>query len=162
VSTEFRALIEALGRAQVDFVLIGGVAVVAHGHLRATLDLDICYARTAENLERLAAALAPFHPTLRGAPGDLPFRLDARTLRSGLNFTLSTDVGDVDLFGEVTGVGSYAEVARGAVDLELYAHSVRVASLEVLERAKRAGGRAKDLLDLEAIREIRQRQRRRQ
>lgn len=158
MSTDFRTLIEALGRAQVDFVVIGGVAVVAHGHSRATLDLDICYARTTDNLERLAAALAPFHPTLRGAPKDLPFVLDVRTLRSGLNFTLSTDAGDVDLLGEVTGVGSYTDVARGAVNLELYGHPVRVAGLDVLERAKRAVGRAKDLLDLEAIREIRKRQ----
>jgi len=112
VATDLRKLIEALAAASVDFVVVGGVAVVAHGHVRATLDLDVCYCRTSENLERLAGALAPLHPTLRGAPADLPFILNAETLRSGLNFMLRTDVGDLDLFGEVLGVGGYLEVAR--------------------------------------------------
>jgi hypothetical protein len=125
--------------------------------VRATLDLDVCYARDPDNLERLAAALRPLHVTLRGAPVDLPFVLDARTLRSGLNFTLRTSAGDIDLFGEVPGVGEYAAAARGALQLELFGRRVAVVSLETLERAKRAAGRAKDLIDLEAIRELRRR-----
>jgi hypothetical protein len=117
------------------------------------LDLDICYARSTDNLDRLARALAPFHPALRGAPPSLPFVLDARTLRSGLNFTLRASIGDLDLFGEVPGVGDYEAVARDA--LELFDHRVRVMSLATLEWAKQAAGRAKDLIDLEAIRELR-------
>jgi hypothetical protein len=69
---------------------------------------------TRANQDRLATALAPLHARLRGAPPDLPFVLDARTLRSGLNFTLRTDAGDLDLFGELAGVGTYAECARDA------------------------------------------------
>jgi len=141
----------------VDFVVVGGVAVVAHGHVRATLDLDVCYSRTSENLDRLAGALASLHPTLRGAPAELPFVLSADTLRSGLNFTLRTYAGDLDLFGEVLGVGGYLEVAREAEEVVLYGHRVRIMNLELLERAKRAAGRAQDLLDLEAIRELRRR-----
>src|SRR5262249_38657757 len=151
VATDLRKLIEVLAGASVDFVVVGGVAVVAHGHVRATLDLDICYSRRPENLDRLAGALAPFRPTLRGAPADLPFVLDAETLRSGLNFTLRTDLGDLDLFGELLGVGGYLEVAGDADEVVLYGHRVRIINLELLERAKRAAGRAKDLLDLEAI-----------
>jgi len=158
VATDLRKLIETLAGASVDFVVVGGVAVVAHGHVRATLDLDVCYSRAPENLQRLAAALAPLHPTLRGAPPDLPFVLDASTLRSGLNFTLRTTVGDLDLLGEVLGVGGYPEVARQTQDVDLYGHRIRIINLELLERAKRAAGRAKDLLDLEAIRELRRRQ----
>jgi hypothetical protein len=154
VATDFRRLIEVLADARVDFVILGGVAVAAHGHVRATLDLDVCYARTPENMERLARALAPLGPRLRGAPADLPFVLDAATLRSGLNFTLRTDAGDLDLFGEVAGVGGYAEASDGATHAELFGRRVLVMSLRVLERAKRAAGRAKDLLDLEAIREL--------
>jgi hypothetical protein len=74
-------------------------------------DLDLCYARDRANLEHLAAALTPFRPTLRGAPAGLPFRLDAETLHSGLNFTLSTEAGDLDLLGELTGVGGYTQIA---------------------------------------------------
>jgi hypothetical protein len=154
---DFRRLVEALAAASVDFVVIGGVAVVAHGHIRATLDLDVCYARPPENLRRLSAALAPLHPTLRGAPADLPFTLDERALRSGLNFTLRTDAGDIDLFGEVPGVGTFDDAVQDSVALDLYGHRVRIMSLATLERAKRAAGRAKDLLDLEAIRELRRR-----
>jgi hypothetical protein len=124
---------------------------------RTTVDLDVCYRRTDENIARLAASLAPFQPQLRGAPPGLPFRLDARTLRSGLNFTLTTLRGDLDLLGEVTGVGGYDAVAADAKVLELYGRDVRVMSLATLERAKRAAGRLKDLADLAHIAELRKR-----
>ena len=94
-------LLKELHRLDVEFVIIGGMAAVAHGSAYLTLDLDLCYSRKTENLEKLAKTLAPFHPLLRGAPPDLPFRLDTATLRSGLNFTLTTDVGDLDILGEV-------------------------------------------------------------
>lgn len=110
--------------------------------------------RDADNLERLAASLAPLHPRLRGAPEHLPFFWDARTLRSGLNFTLKTDLGDVDLLGEVTGLGGYESVANLATKQEVAGLRIDVLSLEGLERAKRAAGRVKDLLDLEEIAEL--------
>jgi hypothetical protein len=92
VVTDLERLIDTLVAEQVDFVIIGGVALVLHGSPRITQDLDICYGRTPENLERLAAVLRPYHPTLRGAPRDLPFQLDARSLTSGLNFTLESEL----------------------------------------------------------------------
>lgn len=155
--TDFRRLLEALDAAQVEFVIVGGVALIAHGFTRLTEDLDICYERSPENLERLARALAPLHPTLRGAPPGLPFTLDARTLRAGLNFTLESEAGDIDLLGELTGVGMYRQVAAGALLLEIYGRRVQVMALEKLEVAKRAAGRSKDLADLEAIRELKKR-----
>jgi predicted nucleotidyltransferase len=155
--TDFRALIEALTDKRVDFVIVGGIALVLQGAPRTTIDLDICYARTPENLSRLADSLAPLSPTLRGAPPGLPFSIDARTLASGLNFTLDTTRGELDLLGEVTGVGGYSAVAEDAVEMELYGHRVRVMSLASLERAKRAAGRLKDLADLAHIAELRRR-----
>ncbi|MBI2391567.1 MAG: nucleotidyltransferase [Deltaproteobacteria bacterium] len=155
--TNFGALIRRLSSAGVEFVLIGGVAVLVHGHVRATLDLDVCYARTPENLERLVAALGPIHPRLRGAPEGLPFFFDVQTLRNGLNFTLVTDDGDLDLLGEVTGVGGYADLALQAVSTEVYGFSVKLISLDDLIRAKAAAGRPKDLLDLEALRALKPR-----
>jgi hypothetical protein len=157
VAADFRALFDALAAAEVRMVVVGGVAVVAHGHTRLTVDLDICYARDRDNLDRLARALAPLAPRLRGAAAELPFALDAATLRAGLNFTLSTTAGDLDLFGEVPGVGGYREAAAGAEVLEIYGHRVQVLGLAQLENAKRAAGRAKDLVDLEAIRQLRRR-----
>ncbi|WP_394831930.1 hypothetical protein LVJ94_35975 [Pendulispora rubella] len=100
-------------------------------------------------------ALAPFRPTLRGAPPELPFVLDASSLRSGLNFTLTTAAGDLDLLGEIPGVGLYEQAASDAVRVELLGFEVLILSLDALERSKRAAGRAKDLLDLAEIAEIR-------
>ena len=99
-----------LHRAGVEFVIVGGIAATIHGSARVTQDLDIVYARTSENIARLAAALAPHRPYLRGAPPGLPFRWDAETIRRGLNFTLTTTLGDVDLLGEIVGGGTYADL----------------------------------------------------
>jgi hypothetical protein len=151
----FRELLETLSKADVRFVVIGGVALVLRGSVRLTVDLDVCYARDAANLERLAAALAPHRPRLRGAPEELPFIWDAQTLRSGLNFTLKTDLGDIDVLGEVTGLGGYEAVAALASEQDVAGLRLSVLSLDGLERAKRAAGRVKDLLDLEEIAEIR-------
>ncbi len=152
-----RELLEALRAEAVRFVIIGGVAMVLRGSSRTTVDLDLCYERSKENLERLARAVAPFAPTLRGAPPELPFLWDAQTLRSGLNFTLSTAAGDLDLLGEVPGLGMFDAVARHASELEIYGAPCLVLDLDGLEQAKRAAGRVKDLLDLAEIELIRRR-----
>src|SRR5690606_41020160 len=107
-----------------------------------------------ENLDRLVAALAPIHPRLRGAPPDLPFLWDSETLRNGLNFTLVTDEGDLDLLGEVTGLGNYGDIALRATEVDIHGARVRVLALDDLIRSKAAAGRAKDLVDLEALRAL--------
>src|SRR5579872_399257 len=113
--TDFKALLEALQRHAVSFIVIGGVAAVAHGSVTVTWDLDIVYERSPANLDRLVAVLAPFAPYLRGAPPGLPFVWDRRTLERGLNFTLQTTLGSIDLLGEMTGGGSYRDLVPGAV-----------------------------------------------
>ena len=75
-----------------------------------------------------------------------------------MNFALSTDAGDFDILGELTGVGGYPQLAPTADSMELYGHPVRVMDLASLERAKRAAGRLKDLADLAELKEIRRRQ----
>lgn len=158
---EFEQLLQALHTAGVKFVLVGGLAMVAHGAVTLTGDVDICYARDPEDLERLAQALAPFHPRLRGAPPDLPFRLDLPTLRAGLNFTLTTDLADLDLLGEVLGLGTYDAVQAVSEVIELYGFLCSVLTLEGLIRAKRAAGRPKDiraLYELEALLALQQRE----
>src|SRR5437899_11120533 len=89
---EFRpqALLECLRRHEVDFVVIGGLAGMALGSAYPSFDLDVAYARAADNLERLAAALRELGTTLRGAPPDLPFQLDAKTIANGANFSFYT------------------------------------------------------------------------
>lgn len=152
---DYRSIFEALDRHDVDFVVIGAVALVLHGSARVTRDLDVCYSRQRHNLERLTHALGPFAPTLRGAPSDLPFTLDVPTLEAGLNFTLQSTAGDLDLIGEVVGIGAYPAVRRLSLLMNVYDLDVRVLSLDGLERAKRAAGRLKDLADLAEILEIR-------
>jgi hypothetical protein len=159
VSAGFEQLLQTLHTAKVKFVLVGGLAMVAHGSAALTGDVDLCYARDQDNLERLAQALAPFHPRLRGAPPDLPFRLDVPTLRAGLNFTLTTDLADLDLLGEVLGLGGYEAVRGVSEGIELYGFPCSVLTLEGLVRAKRAAGRPKDLRalhELEALRALKQ------
>jgi predicted nucleotidyltransferase len=153
--TNFGALLERLANGQVEFVVIGGLAVLTHGHVRATLDVDICYARTPENIARLVQTLSPIHPRLRGAPPGLPFFFDAQTLRSGLNFTLVTDEGEIDLLGEVAGVGGYSDMVLHALETDAFGVAIRLMSLDDLIRSKAAAGRPKDLLDLEALRALR-------
>lgn len=145
---KLRELIDRLADGQVRFVVIGGVALIARGVQRATEDLDIAYARDRANLEALARALAPLHPRLRGVPGDLPFVLDAASLRAGLNFTLDTDLGPLDLLGEVAGLGSYEHVDAAASEIEIGGRVLLVLTVDGLRRAKRAAGRPKDLVDL--------------
>jgi hypothetical protein len=152
---KLRDLLARLTEQGVRFAVIGGVALIARGVQRATEDLDIAYARDRENLARLAAALAPIHPTLRGVPAGLPFVLDEASLRSGLNFTLDTDLGPLDLLGEVPGLGSFDHVDAASSELEIAGTRILVLTLDGLEAAKRAAGRPKDLVDLGYIRALR-------
>jgi hypothetical protein len=159
MTTQFGRLLEVLVRADVAFVVIGGVALVTQGGARATFDLDICYARSAANHLHLERALAPFQPRLRGVDPSLPFFFDVRSLRSGLNFALTTSLGDLDLLGDVAGVGGYAEAAVDGDRVEAFGVSFLVLSLAKLEASKRAAGRPKDLLDLAEIAALRDRDR---
>ena len=152
---QLRALLKQLVDHQVRFAIIGGIALIARGVQRSTEDLDIAYARDRENLGRLATALSTLHPALRGIPAGLPFVLDEASLRSGLNFTLDTDLGPLDLLGEVAGLGSFEHVDRESSELEIDDLKILVLTLDGLERAKRAAGRPKDLVDLGYIRALR-------
>lgn len=158
--TDFRALLKALVGGGVEFVIVGGAAATAHGAARLTLDLDVVYRRSRENLARLVRSLEPLKPYLRGAPPGLPFRWDERTLRAGTNFTLVTTSGDLDLLGEIAGGGSYEELPPHAVTMSIYDLPCRVLGLEALIRAKRAAGRPKDLESLAEIEVIREERRR--
>jgi predicted nucleotidyltransferase len=143
--TEFGSALKALCDAEVEFVVIGGVAASFHGSARVTFDLDICYSRTTTNLGRLAKALAPFHPRPRGFPEDLPFIWDESTLRNGSLFTLTTDLGEIDLLGEVLGLGAFPEVKARSIAVEAFGSRISTLDLTGLIKAKRAAGREKDL-----------------
>lgn len=150
--TDFGGLIRALSDSGVKFALVGGVAATLHGSARLTQDVDVVYARDADNLSRIARALAPLGPYLRGAPTGLPFKLDEQVLAAGLNFTLTTSAGDIDLLGEIAGVGRYEALLPHTIEVELFGARCRCIDLPTLIAAKAAAGRPKDL---EIIAELR-------
>jgi len=159
---DIETALRVLSEGQVEFIVVGGVAARAHGSARLTNDLDVVYNRTPENLRRLTAALAAHSPYLRGAPPGLPFRLDEETLRRGLNFTLTTSFGDLDLLGEITGGGGHDALAAHSTVVPAFGLEVRCLNLDRLIQTKRAAGRPKDLeaiAELEALLEERDRPR---
>ncbi len=157
--TDFARLLDALATHDVGYIIIGGFAATAHGSAFLTVDLDVVYDRTPQNISRLVAALEPLSPYLRGAPPGLPFRFDAETVARGLNFTLRTSAGDLDLLGEATGGGTYDALMAHTDVREVFGYRCRFVDLETLIRLKRAAGRPKDIeriAELEALQQERQ------
>jgi predicted nucleotidyltransferase len=154
--TDFATLLRLLAEGGVDCIIVGGFAATLHGSSAPTRDLDLVYAREAANLDRLVAVLAPHHPYLRGAPPGLPFKWDRRTLEKGLNFTLITDLGAVDLLGEIAGGGGYRELRPHSQEVDLFGVHFQCLGLNKLIEVKRAAGRARDLqavAELESLRD---------
>ena len=135
---------------------MGGVAAIVHGSARLTQDLDVVYRRNPDNMTRLADALRPFTPYLRGAPPGLPFRWDSETIQRGLNFTLETSAGPLDVLGEIAGGGTYETLISHSRKLSVFGVECYCLGLDRLIQAKRDAGRPKDLeaiAELEALRE---------
>jgi hypothetical protein len=148
------ALLELLQRHEVEFVVVGGLAAAAHGSARSTFELDIAYARDRGNLERLAAALREIGATLRGAPPDVPFLLDAETLARGLNFTFATRLGPLDVLGAAAGAPPYEVLRAAAVAVEHRGRTIFVASVDHLIAMKEAAGRPHDKATANELRVI--------
>lgn len=158
MTIRFQDLLPLLANSGLRFIVIGGVAASVHGAARATFDIDIVYARDAENIRRLVEALRPCQPYLRGAPPGLPFRWDESTVRAGLNFTLTTSLGDLDLLGEVIGGGFYEDILSFSEEMNAFGVKCRFVTLEKLIELKRAVGRPKDfevIAELQALLEER-------
>ena len=141
-------------KGRVKFIIIGGVAAVVHGSARATFDLDVVYSRKPDNIRRLVQTLKPYSPYLRDAPDGLPFKFDQETVQKGLNFTLTTQLGNLDLLGEVIGGGTYEDLQPNSEEVEAFGTRFFCLGLEQLIHVKRAAGRPKDfevIAELEAI-----------
>ena len=149
-------ILQVLSRHHVRFVLIGGFAGRLWGSNTITNDLDVCYARDRANLEALAAALREIGATLRGAPKDLPFLLDAQTLERGDHFTFETKFGDLDCLGTPAGSKGFQDLVDGSAEMVVDSIRLLVASLQDLIRLKRTAGRPKDLVEVEILAALRE------
>jgi hypothetical protein len=152
--TDYRELIGRLVDCRVDFIIVGGLAATAHGSARYTDDLDVVYRREPNNVSRLVNSLAPLSPYLRGTPPGLPFKWQPETVLKGLNFTLTTSLGPLDILGEITLGGTYDDLLPYAVSLDIFGHQCLCLGLKRLIEVKRAAGRPKDfdsIAELQAI-----------
>jgi hypothetical protein len=150
-------LTKRLIEANVDFVLVGGFAAIAHGVLRSTRDVDVCCRFSKENLMRIQQALADLHPVYRPRT-DLPLELTPESCASLKNLYLKTDLGILDCLGEIRGVGGFDEVVRHSVELELPIGKCRVIDLDTLIIAKEAMDRDHDRITVRDLKEIKKRQ----
>ena len=145
---DYGRVLQVLAANDVRFILIGGLAAIVHGSPRLTLDVDVVYERTNDNIRKLADALRPYSPYMRGVPPGLPFIWDEQTIAMGLNFTLVTALGDLDLLGEVAGGGTYEKLLPHSSIAHAFGVELRCVNLDKLIHLKRAAGRAKDLMVL--------------
>ncbi|HEY5344019.1 MAG TPA: hypothetical protein VIJ66_10245 [Solirubrobacteraceae bacterium] len=152
-------LLKHLHEHGVQHIIIGGLAVSAHGHVRPSKDLDIVPNPAHENLERLAAALADANAVDAGVsdfePAEIPMSaMRVEDLSQRGNFRLHTDLGELDVMQWVSGIEGdhlYAELDRGTIESNIDGIPVRVCGLEHLRAMKRAAGRPQDLADLERL-----------
>jgi hypothetical protein len=149
---DLRSLLETLNEQGVQFVVIGGVAVGAHGYIRATADLDLVPDPDPENLDRLIAALDSLEatlPTVQGRPFDS--KGDAAVIRRGGNVTADTKFGGLDVLQLADGVPNYSTLSQDAIESDLLGVPVRICSLTRLRQMKEAQDRAQDRADLENL-----------
>ncbi|MDE3090069.1 MAG: hypothetical protein KGJ80_11865 [Chloroflexota bacterium] len=156
-----KRLLEVFDREGVAFVIVGDVAAVVHGVRRGiTMVLQLCTLLNEDAVGCLNRALTPFRPRVRGVAIDRIFQVDEQTFLNGMNLMLSTDACDLDLLGEVAGVGNYDKVLAESEQVLVYGREHKVLRLDALIRAKKAAGRQKDLNalpELEALLELKKR-----
>lgn len=146
---DLRSLLELLHEREVRFVVIGGVAVAAHGYIRGTADLDLVPDPDPDNLRRVTEVLDELDATLPTAEDRRFDRAsDAGVIRRGGNVTADTRFGGLDVVQRARGVPSYSQLDADAVETELLDIPVRVCSLARLREMKEAQGRPEDKADL--------------
>ena len=153
---ELESLLERLVRNDVEFVIVGGFAALAHGVSLMTEDIDICCPFAEGNLRKLEQAVADLHPMHRMTPNRLPFQLTPDLLPTLKNIDLRTDLGVLDCLGNVKGLGDYPDVRDASISLELPIGTCLLLGIEGLIKAKEAMDRPRDrqtVLQLKAIQE---------
>jgi hypothetical protein len=156
---DLSSLLGRLASAKVDFVVIRGVAVIAHGYERNTKDLDICYSTDQANLDVLGQQLVDLGARLRGIDEEIPFVPDGQTLRRTQTLTLDTPDGELDLLADPSGSPGYEKLRTDARRIAFDDFEILIASIEHLLAMKRAAGRPQDHIDIQALTAIQRLQR---
>lgn len=152
--SELNRLLQRLCDADIDFVVVGGIAATLHGSSLVTRDLDVCAVLTDGTVAKLRAALKDLHPSHRLSSPRLSFLDSPDPGVEVKNLYLGTDLGAVDILTSILGVGDFDRVRSASVQVELFGYRCRVISLEDLIRAKEALGREKDLFAVKELRAI--------
>lgn len=149
-------ILKVLSDAEIDFVLVGGLAAVFHGSAYVTRDVDVCTLLTPENIEKLRSCLSPFNPKHRMTPQKLSFLEFPQEPTSFNNLYVQCDLGVLDLLGELPGVGTFDEIKSRANDIVMEDLQIKVISIDDLIKSKKIVGRPKDhatILELNVIKE---------
>lgn len=157
---DIQTILRELVEGGVEFLLIGGVAVGYHGHVRATKDVDVVPAPDRENLERLAQVLERLQAEVEGADefdkGELPDPLDPSVLELGGNWILVTRLGRLDVMQWIGDWPLWEELSPRAIDDFVDDLPIKVVGYEDLVWLKELAGRPEDLADLQRLREARE------
>jgi len=157
---DIQAILRELVEGGVEFLLIGGVAVGYHGHVRATKDVDVVPAPDRENLERLAEVLTDLEAQVEGAEefdkGELPDPLDPSTLELGGNWVLATRLGRLDVMQWIGDSPLWSDLSPEALSDRIGGLPIKIVSYEDLVKLKELAGRPQDLTDLQRLREARE------
>ena len=151
---DLEKLVHRLIEHNVEFVIVGGYAAIAHGVTLTTFDVDVCSPFTLENLEKIYRSLADLRPYHRETPQEIPFVMPDDFKRKLRNLYLHTDLGQIDFLGEILGVGDYAAVHGHSQVVQLPIGSCRILDCPALLQAKEATSRPKDLLVAQQLRAI--------
>lgn len=143
----------------VEFMLIGGVAVGYHGHVRATKDVDVVPAPDPANLEKLARVLERLNAQVEGADefdkGELPDPLDPAVLALGGNWVLLTRLGRLDVMQWIGDDSLWMKLSPAAIEDEVGGLPIKIVSYDDLVALKEQAARPEDLTDLERLRQAR-------
>ena len=156
--SELTRITKQLADFNVNFVVAGGLATILQGSALMTRDVDAACDLSPANLLRVWQALEELHPVHRMTPDRLPFTRQQAEQGGWQNLYLATDLGQLDLLGEVKGIGGFEECLQNSEPILIGGAEIRVLTLDALIVAKRAMGRPRDLhavLELEVIRERR-------
>lgn len=151
---DIKTLLNLLSKNNVKFVIVGGFAAVVHGSSMVTEDIDFCTSFDRENMKNLMDALKSLNPRHRLIKEDRPISESAEQLAAFKNLYLTTDLGYIDLLGNIMGVGDYKDVEKHSVSIKLFDIDCKILDMDSLIKSKKLMGRYKDkqvVLELMAL-----------